>query len=115
MRSLLVRASVLGVAFACAACGGGDGGPSSPAPTPTPTPTPGVTVNIAGDLGSQSFNPNPAAAGSALTVSWRNADGVVHRIVANDNSFDTGNIGPNGTSTTVTVPAGGATMPTWPD
>jgi plastocyanin len=64
-------------------------------------------VNIAGELGNRSFDPNPASPGSALTVAWRNADGVVHRIVANDNSFDTGNISPNGTSPTITVPAGG--------
>jgi plastocyanin len=108
MRSRLVRASAFGVALACAACGGSDYNGGTPSPTPTPTPTPAaVTVNIAGDLGNRSFDPNPASAGSALTVNWRNADGVVHRIVANDNSFDTGNISPSGTSMTVTVPSAG--------
>ena len=108
MRSGLVRASVFGVAFVCGACGGGGSNGGTPSPTPTPTPTPtAVTVNIAGDLGDRSFDPNPASPGAALTVNWRNTDGVVHRIVANDNSFDTGNISPNGTSMTVTVRASG--------
>jgi plastocyanin len=105
MRSRLVRASVFGVAFACAACGG-SGGYNGGTPSPTPTPA-SVTVNVVGDLGNRSFNPNPASPGAALTVAWRNADGVVHRIVANDNSFDTGDISPNGTSPTITVPAAG--------
>ena len=108
MGSRLLRATAVAVALACAACGGSGYNGGTPSPTPTPTPTPsGVTVSIAGNLGSQSFNPNPASPGAALTVNWRNADGLVHRIVANDNSFDTGNISPSGTSMTVTVPAAG--------
>src|SRR3954451_21997349 len=104
MRSHFVQAGVLGVLIALAGCGGG--GYSGPAPSPTPTPsgTPSVTVNIAGDKRNQSFTPHPASPGAALTVAWQNADGVTHRIVANDNSFDTGNIGGNGKSVTVTVP-----------
>ena len=35
----------------------------------------------------------------------------VHRIVANDNSFDTGNIGANATSTAITVPSAGTELP----
>src|SRR4051794_8803071 len=107
MRQHLVLAGVLGSMLAGAGCGGG-GYSSSPSPTPTPSPTPAaITVNIAGDKGSQSFSPDPATPGAALTVAWKNSDGVVHRIVANDNSFDTGNIGASGTSTTITVPAAG--------
>jgi plastocyanin len=105
MGSDYARSAVLGFALACAGCGGG--GDSSPAPSPTPTPAPSATVSIVGDRGAQSFDPNPVAPGAALTVAWRNADGVVHRIVANDNSFDTGNIAANGTSAAVTVPAAG--------
>ena len=111
MRSDYVRAVSLGLALACAACGGG--GYSSPAPSPTPTPTPtpapaaSATVSIVGDRGAQSFNPNPVSPGAALTVAWQNADGVVHRIVANDNSFDTGNIAANVTSAAITVPSAG--------
>jgi plastocyanin len=40
-------------------------------------------------------------------VAWRNDDGISHRIVANDGSFDTGNIGAGQTSAAMTMPAGG--------
>lgn len=39
---------------------------------------------------------------------FSNADGVTHRIVANDGSWDTGNIGPGGSSAAMTVPAAGS-------
>jgi plastocyanin len=105
-----VLASISSAAIiASAACGGGgDSGGGTPSPSPTPSPTPaGVTVNIVGSSGSQAFNPNPASAGSVMTVAWKNSNGTVHRIVANDNSFDTGNIATNATSATITVPAAG--------
>ena len=108
MRSQYVRSVVLALAFASAGCGGG--GDSSPAPSPTPTPPPSgasATVSIVGDRGAQSFSPNPAGLGAAMTVAWRNGDGVVHRIVANDNSFDTGDIGASRTSGVVTIPSTG--------
>lgn len=113
MRSTHIRSGLLAAfLLACAACGGG-GGDSTPAPSPSPTPptpapaSPSATVSIAGELGNRSFAPNPVTPGAALTVAWHNDDGVVHRIVANDNSFDTGNIATNATSTAITVPAGG--------
>jgi plastocyanin len=104
MRSDYVRSALLGLALACAGCGGG--GDSGPAPSPTPS-GPSATINIVADRGAQSFNPNPVSPGAARTVAWLNADGVVHRIVANDNSFDTGNIAANRTSPVVTVPSAG--------
>ena len=87
-------------AFACG--GGGDGGPGpSPAPSPAPAPAPApggaAAISIVGENGARSFDPNPATA-SSQGVAWRNDDGVVHRIVANDGSFDTGNIAPGATS-----------------
>ena len=96
-------------AIASAACGGsGYNGGGTPAPSPGPSPTPAaVTVNIVASSGDQAFSPNPASPGGALTVAWKNADGTTHRIVANDGSFDTGNISANATSATITVPAGG--------
>ena len=42
------------------------------------------------------------------TIAWRNTDGVVHRIVANDGSFDTGDIAPGATSAPRTLTADGA-------
>jgi plastocyanin len=66
-----------------------------------------VTINIVATTGSQSYNPNPATQSQGATVAWRNSDGVVHRIVANDGSFDTGDIAPGATSRTLSVSAAG--------
>jgi plastocyanin len=91
-------------------CGGGGGGgngggnPSGPSNPPAPS---GATITIVGSAGAQAFNPNPAGMPSARSVTWRNDDNEVHRIVANDNSFDTGNIAPGATSSAVTLPANG--------
>ena len=41
-------------------------------------------------------------------MTWLNQDSVVHRIVANDGSFDTGNIAPGDTSQAMTIPTNGA-------
>ncbi len=101
MRSVLVAGhGALAVALVLTACGGG----SSDSPT---TPTNNVsTISILGELGSQSFSPNPASPGGQM-VMWRNDNGVTHRIVANDESFDTGDIVPGSTSTMVQPPPGG--------
>jgi plastocyanin len=110
VRPVRILPAIFGLLLACAACGGSSN--SSPAPTPSPTPGPpagaaSLTVAIAGEQGDQSFNPNPGTPGAARTVAWHNGDGTTHRIVANDNSFDTGNIGASQTSIAITVPAGG--------
>jgi plastocyanin len=108
MRSDYVRGGVLGLALAAAGCGGG-GSPNSTGPSPTTQgpSTASAVVSVTGDRGAQSFNPNPVTPGAPLTVAWQNADSVVHRMVANDNSFDTGNVGANSMSPTVTVPSAG--------
>jgi plastocyanin len=93
-------AATLCLALAVYGCGGGgsDGGPApGPSPGPGPAPGGGSAIRIVGENGSQSFDPNPAPAPST-GVAWRNDDNVVHRIVANDGSFDTGNIAPGATS-----------------
>lgn len=98
------------IALTTAACGG------SSYSTPTaPTTTTGggggtaasLTVSINSSSGAGAFNPNPATMASAGTVAWANRDGAVHRIVANDGTFDTGNIAPGATSQAITVPAAG--------
>lgn len=110
------RCSCGGVALAASlatlACGGGsDGGgatPTSPSSSGVGGTAATVTVNITASSGAQSFNPNPAAIVTTGTVAWTNRDGAVHRIVANDASFDTGDIQPGATSRTITAPAAGA-------
>ena len=105
------RAGALAIALTTSACGGGDGNSTPTAPSPT---TGGggtaatVTVNINASSGSQAFNPNPATMPTTGTVAWANRDGAVHRIVANDGTFDTGDIAPGATSRAINVPAAGS-------
>jgi len=90
---------------------------SSSSPT-SPSPTPGgggggggtadVTITIAGENGSQSFSPNPAAVTAGQTVAWRNADSMTHTATANDGSFNTGNIAPGATSAPITMGTAGS-------
>ena len=81
------------------ACGGGSSTPTSPGPN-------AITITITRQNGAQSFSPNPAAAGGQ-TVVFRNADSVVHRVLLNDGSIDTGNIAPGATSGEIQMPATG--------
>jgi plastocyanin len=99
---------IAGLALLAAACGGGGGGYNGPPTSPTPPPSNATTIQIVSDTGEQAFNPNPSPLPASRQVAWRNDDDVVHRIVANDGSFDTGNLGPGASSTAITVPANGA-------
>jgi len=65
-----------------------------------------AAITIVANNGAQSFAPNPAPVGGQMAV-WTNGDGEAHRIVANDGSFDTGNISPEATSIAVALPAEG--------
>jgi plastocyanin len=101
---------VAGSLFAMA-CGGGSSSPPPGGNPAGPTPPPAgasTTISIVGDRGASSFTPNPATAGQGRTVAWQNTDGVVHRIMSNDGTFDTGNIAPGATSTAVTLATDGA-------
>lgn len=91
MKKLVVLAALL----LAASCGREASTPTEPAPPPAAD----AVVFIVGNNGGASFNPNPAA---GHTIAWQNADHTTHRIVANDGSFDTGNIAP-GAAMTVTV------------
>jgi plastocyanin len=92
-----------------AACGGSGSAPTSPSSPSGPAgPSAAVTVSIVGERGAQSFAPNPAAASRGQTIAWRNTDGVVHRIVFNDESVDTGNIAPGAASAPIVLPTDGA-------
>jgi plastocyanin len=92
------------VSFACG--GGGYNAPTAPN-NPNPGTGSAVTIEIVANRGAQSFSPNPAPQGDTRPFTWHNADGTVHRIAANDGSFDTGNIGPGGTSAMIQVGAAG--------
>jgi plastocyanin len=98
----LFRVTVCGLAVAAIGwgCGDGDSNPSGPS-----TAT-GPTISIVGQNGTQAFTPNPASFGGQ-TVVFKNNDSVVHRVVLNDNSIDTGDIAPGATSRAVLIPTSG--------
>ncbi len=107
MRVVSFALGAFAIALVASSCGGSGSSYTAPTSTPTPTPTAGV-ISIVGQLGSRSFNPNPSALPSDRMITWTNSDGVTHRIVANDGSWDTGNLGPGASSTALQLPAGGA-------
>jgi plastocyanin len=105
VRILAVASLVL--AWSCG--GGGAGGteypenPSGPTPPPSQSPPSAggqqpIVINIIGERGLQSFSPSPATVPDGQMVVWRNTDTIVHRVVLNDRSVDTGDIPPGGTS-----------------
>ena len=106
MRAQLLRFVVGAVAVGAWGCGGSSSpAPTSPSPSPSPSPN-AVTITIVRQNGAQSFDPNPATVGGQEVV-FRNIDSIVHRVVLNDASIDTGNIAPGETSRVFSMPAGG--------
>ena len=102
MRKMLVGTSALALmAIVASACGGG----SSSTPTSPSTPT-AFTITVTRQNGAQSFSPNPASVGGQMVV-FRNSDSVIHRVILNDGTLDTGNIAPGGASAAVRMPDGG--------
>jgi plastocyanin len=97
---MFISSSLMATAM-LSGCGGGGGSPSTAS-----TPPNAVTIVVTGDNGSQSFSPNPASAGGQM-VAFRNSDGVVHRVILNDGSIDTGDIAPGATSRAVLMPRAG--------
>jgi plastocyanin len=95
-------------AWGCSGSGGSvSSGPGMPTPTPNTAPGGATTVSIVGRSGAQSFSPNPAPIKQGSLVVWRNMDSTVHRIVMNNGSFDSGDIGPGGTSAAMRLSSNG--------
>ena len=82
-------------------------GSSYPSAAPTPVASNSATITIVGQNGAQAFTPNPASFGGQQVV-FKNNDTVMHRVILNDGSVDTGDIAPGATSRAVTMPGGGA-------
>ena len=103
MRYLLLKVSVVVAALAGFACGGGGSTPTNPSPSPGSN---AITISIVRDNGAQSFNPNPASVGGQRVV-FRNNDSIVHRVILNDGSIDTGDIAPGAASREIEMPGRG--------
>ena len=107
MRSSLLAASIA-VAAASWHCGGGSsGGPTGGSGTPAP-PAGAASISILGERGAQSFSPNPASVRQGEMLAWRNTDSVVHHIVLNDGSLDSGDIAPGAVSSALRLNSDGA-------
>ncbi|HKW02915.1 MAG TPA: hypothetical protein VJN96_24030 [Vicinamibacterales bacterium] len=99
MKSILIGSCAAIVLAAVAACGSSGGG--TPQTQPSGVPSGGgnansSTISILGDRGGASFTPNPAPNGFS-ELAFKNNDTQIHRIVANDGSFDSGDIAPGAT------------------
>jgi plastocyanin len=91
-----------------AGCGGYGGNAGNPAgPTGNPPPADAIIINIVSENGAQSFSPNPSSIPDGRTVVWHNSDRTTHRVVLNDRSVDTGNLGPGASSAPMTLAAVG--------
>ena len=58
-----------------------------------PSPGTAVTINVVAVNGSQSFAPNPSTIPAGQMVVRHNVDSIAHRVVMDDRSIDTGNLG----------------------
>jgi plastocyanin len=115
MKLKLIEAAAL-VAFLMSTGCGSSTGTYNNGSISSPSPGTGadVTINIVssnglGNLGSNSFSPNPASVTQGMTVVWRNNDSTTHHIVFDNGSLDTGTIAPGATSTAMAMSAASAT------
>lgn len=114
MKSVVALSGALLVLVVCSACGGGGGSSSGNSPTsptpPTSTPPPAsapTLIGITGENGANSFTPNPASVTQGQMMQFKNNDGTTHHIVANDGSFDTGNINAGASSNAIMLSTNG--------
>jgi plastocyanin len=93
------------------ACSGSsyNSAPSAPTSSQAAAPAAGVaTVNVVGVNGALSFSPNPATLPAGQMIVWHNIDSITHRVVLNDGSLDTGNLGPGASSQPMTLSGSGS-------
>ena len=94
----LYALSMIVIGFCLAACNSDN---------ESPNPTADVTINIVGMNGSNSYSPNPANVTVGQTVSWHNSDSTTHTATQTGGGFNTGNIGPGGTSAPIPITTAG--------
>jgi len=98
---LVALASFGGLMVSTAGCS------SSSSPSSPTTTTADVTVSIAGNLGAQSFVPNPVAMRVGQTISWKNNDAITHDATQDGSGFATGNIAGGATSSPIMMSTAG--------
>ncbi len=87
------------VTMIASGCGGGgdyNAPPTQPSPPPVAPPAGATIVSIpqgAMNLGDDAFG-GPATVSNGGTVSWTNGDSLVHNVVANNSTFNSGPMSP---------------------
>ena len=102
----LAAVAVLAVALGLAACSSGSAQPTSTSSGATSsigtsTPSGGGTATIT--IHNFAFSPSSVTVAPGATVTVSNKDGVAHTITAQGGAFNTGDVGPD-QSTTFTAP-----------
>ena len=78
----------------------------SASPYGTSTPPPSAVAPNTVVMGSGSFSPASITVSRGTTVTWRNADGVVHTSTSDGTAWDTGDVQAGGSKTTTFNTAG---------
>jgi plastocyanin len=94
--------AVIAAATFVSACGSSSSSPSSPSPTAAD-----VTIQIQGNLGSNSFAPNPTTMRVGQTVAWHNADTIAHDSTQDNGRFQTGTLSAGATSSPIAMSTAG--------
>ncbi len=66
-----------------------------------------MAVSIRGELGNQSFAPNPTTMKVGQAIVWQNTDSITHTATADASGFNTGNVNPGSTSAPVMMNTAG--------
>jgi len=108
LREVLGAALLMAPLTAIVACGS-YGGPSPvQGEGLTAAPAGAIVIEVVGQAGTRSYSPDPATVADGATVTWHNADNVVHRVVLDDGRLDGGNISPGRFSPAMTLAQPGA-------
>jgi plastocyanin len=101
MVNRLAGVALLSAALAFIGC-------SSSSPTTPSATTADVVITIVGNSGAMSFSPASASMKVGQTVAWHNSDSITHTATQDGNTFDTGGVGPGGTSAPIQMMTAGS-------
>ena len=97
-----IALSFLAVTMALAGAACGSSSPSAPT-----TSAADVTINMVGNIASQSFSPNPTTMRVGQTVAWKNADSIAHDATQDAGRFSTATVNAGATSAPITMSTAG--------
>ncbi len=92
------RSLVFLLAVSASLAGCGTDSPTGPTP-----PAADVTIGVVGINGSNSFSPNPTTITAGQSVTWKNNDSAVHRMVQDAAGFATGDVSAGQSTAAITL------------